>query len=518
MNSTMKTKYRIYHLEDSIRDSCIVDINEIDGHTIRSLDEYAFRFKVNWILVYGYLKTCKKPTKLSYLHKIFTGNHTLEHFDSAKHLKYYAEDEDYRNVINKYVRNKYTWCKTMSPLQSYFFDSKYLLMGNYQKIAKKNAMSFFTSQNTHYSVMINRFKVSQKHVDYYNIFFEEKKALEKQFYNEYLKQYNNPNLTFLFHYNKIEIFDKVSQLFLQIELNHGGIYDSKICFSTNKKKNRTVDESKRLALNIIVKNPDISHLYNRLITGEGVAYVNNYLNQVDALKLTDQYQHLFVSYESLIKDIKNREESCYFDDEYFIDTYLVHNKYYEKVRVNKIFSGEDIRLSRIVNFKLDGEYTEMELKSFRLKGDIREQTEYFIMSDLLNIGHVNREHNTFEYELMCQGDHVDYMIAFMREPTLDATRLFNDYVEVQRSMELDVEYHLDNNIKIKDTRDKCDKRDRIISLFERYAKDWRIEYTENVDNMIDDRNKLMVKLAEKLYKIPSYMEKNKDYYNRKILK
>lgn len=491
---------RIYSIKEEIRANVIIDVFTIEDKKFKEIDTYLFNFPLNKTLVYSYLKYTDKKVKISYLHDIFKDVGELRYLDSKEHKHLLENDIVYNKVITKFIRNKYIWCNVLHGLQPHFFDAKYLLLGEYQKVASKCANNFFHTQAMHYSGLVNSIRITQKHIDKFNTFFIEKKNLEVEYFDIILKDIRkNKNVIAYGYYNKIEIYDIKTELVLQIDLGENGLHEINTLFPTIKKV-RNKQESKRLATNILVKNEDLISLYNKLLSREYMKLTNKYLSNLNDLKKTNVYKILKYSVKQMLVDLHSEDKTTYFNSK-FIDGYFVHNNVMECTRINISEVNNFLRLQRKIYVDLFGVSKTIELSSYMTYNDFNTNTDFLLMSGLINIGKLERKHNMYEYKLLSSGDNDNYSLSFMKANVFDTYYLWEDYIKLQPSLKKDIEYAIKNKKEIKDTRNTHLRDVNFNTQFELYEYEENPKtYRENRDSIVNNKNKNIIKFKKTISK------------------
>ena len=462
----------LYEIKQELRDLVIIDINIIDDIEFVSFDEYLFRFPQQKKLVYAYLKECTEPIELSKLHKKFKWFGNLEWLLQNPVHQYEQEfDKKYAKVVNKYVRNPYTWVSSMINVQPYLFDAKYLLIGQYQDIAEKCAWAYFNTQSMQYPGIYNEVRTLDG-LQQHNDWFIERLSIEKEFFDNILSFMTfSSSLRVKSYYKYIEVYDDASTLTMQFELTATEII-TRVIFPKGS-KNRGRKGSTSLVMKLFSNYRELFQLWGRL----SAAYdtITTYLGRLDALNIerSNTYNRLFITTKQVLTDFMMKDSGTYMDDEHYLNLYSVTNGSVERWTISFSKKCKNVRLHRKIKFLNDklNRTDEIQFSSYNLGHDIDKISHFLLMSGFINIGHVKARHNFYDYELLATGKSDTFALQFLKLPQLLASNVFAKYVACQDILSSEVEHLISSGLDAKDTRYKRKhKATNITTYFEWYYR------------------------------------------------
>ena len=446
----------LYELKHDLRDRCELDIKSIDDKTVNSLDEYLFRFPRQRKLAYAYLKSMSADSTIaiSKLHALFKDFDDLEWLlHSTTHKKRKLNDEIYSNVVQKYIRNPYTWVSSMVHVQPYLFDAKYLLLGQFQSVADRCTWAYINTQSMHYAGIHNKVRTLEG-LEKHNHWFVDKLAIEKKFYDKLLKRFNFSAALRIKAYSRwIEVYDDVSKLCLQFEL-HPLEIRLKIIFPVgSRQRGRKINNT--LTMKLLSRYYELFTLYNTLTSSQSdVAAYLNALSANNELR-SDTYSRLHASLVQVLSDFVDKSKGSYFDDEKLLNLYAVNSNSVERYAIAISRKYKRLRIYRKVKILNDkfNRTDDICLSSYSIWGtDIEYWAHELLAMGIINIGHVTEKHSLYDYELLATGKSQTFALQFLKLPQVQATRIFEQYESMQDLLQSEVNYLLDNNRDATDTR------------------------------------------------------------------
>ena len=491
---------KLYELKNSIESKLTIDVNEIDGIDFHgNFHLYLLKFPNIKVLVYDYLKRIDHQIKLSDLHALFIGWQQTEYFSSPKHEHHFRLNANYSDVYEKYVNRigKHLWVEGPMRYNSYIFDAKYLLLGEYQKYAAKG-LKFAFAGFTHPAgpESFTRSITNRDASNAMKSLFEDKQNIEDQYFGEVLKQFNQHKPDFLQSYgysNYIEIYDKISELLFKVTLNRDNFHTYEIVFPT-KRKNKSRKLAIELAFNFVIKHKSVSALLNNLINEQNRILTNKYLVNISSLKNRESFSIYINSMSAVLNDMINRNESTFIKYPR-LNSIFVRQGMIETNTINVSSGRNYLRIARNINY--NNHHEQVQLKSFYVKGSVEEMASELFFLDCINIVDRKHNHDLTEYRLISENK-LSKSKMFLREPVKNIlNELFDDYESIQSSLENEAESLVINKEKIADTR-KTYEKSTITTLNE---------------------IRFMNKYEDKYIDIPKYAQNgNLFIHNRKIAK
>jgi len=457
----------IYELRD-LRTKCQIDIDQIDGLTTTDLDLYLYHFPLQKKLAYAYLKEVS-TVKLSVLHELFSQFGDIDYFSSAIHTERQI-DPAYAKVTKKYVRNPWIWITAMQTVQPYLFDAKYLLVGEFQNVAKKCVDDFYKAQLMHYTVSYNKLKTID-HMEGHNQWFIDRRDIEKSFFNDILKRFHfNQKLRVKWYYKFIEFYDESSTLTLQFEI---GRYETKMRIiwpPGNRKQSR--EDSQFQVMKMLQRYPELFTLYHRIHNNrkDVVQYFNSLVANDNNNYLT--YQVLKATMVAFLEDLHSNEPGAYIESEDIIG-YFVHHQSVEKIAIRP--QGGQLRFYRyckILNDKY-GRSDILSYSSYKLnEKEIGNQATELLRMGMVNIGSTKHAHQLLDYELLATERANEFALQFFKLPSRQAGEFFADYEMLLDLLDGEVRYLAAEGANAEDTRDtEPPVQDWVSTYFEWLAKE-----------------------------------------------
>lgn len=474
---------QIYDIKQLVRDNVIIDVTVIDNEVVETIDQYFFKFPLQRQLVYAYLKT--SSNKISTLHKIFSKFSDIKWFDSKEHQELLKNDDAYAKVVNRYVRNPHTWVNATMQIQPYFFDSKYLLIGEYQSLAKQCVHNFLTSQFNHYTIPYSTTKFVDA-IQHHDKWFINKKSIENTFYESILSDVSIPqHLLYKWYNNYIEFYDTKSDLTLQFELQQYKVQMRLIWWQGSKKCSRATSQYD--LFHFLQRNQSMFKLHQKL--SKSLDKIQEFRTKLEQNIVNNQqsYDILLGTVKYFLDDLHHRNDGSYIKSSQVFG-YVVHTNSVERMIIRSTKSNK-IRVYRRVKYLNDklNRTNEIRYASYLLKGnDTESQAKELLHNDLLSISPSGVFYNLYDFELLATSAHSDFALQWFKVPPIDTVSIFDDYVAQQNLLEASIQYHLQNNVQIEDTRVKgSDEKTFISTNFERYqldnnTVDFDVERKENL--------------------------------------
>lgn len=468
----------LYEIRENIRQKVQFDITEFtlsSGETIRfnSLDEFLFRAPLLKKLVYAYLKGMPDDglMPLSYVANIFSEFNSVEYFSSGLHCDRMIHDTLYKKLVEKYIRNVHTWAGSMIYVQPYLFDAKYLLIGQYQKIADKCAWEWSNVQSMHYAGIHNHVRTLvgvKKHNDW----FTTRMSIEKSFFSSIFRNLSfNPALVIKSYWKFIEVFDKNTQLTVQYIFSETRV-DTRIIFPRNSKKYGRQD-APYLTMKLFARYQELFNLH--IILSSKTIEISKYFTDLEQNKIThvDTWSRLHAATKQIVLDQLKKESGTYIENRQ-LSMYFVNVNSVERCTFTISNKSKHFRIYRHVN--IAGHDDTLHHGSYLLGSkDCDMIATKLLDMGFMNIGYNSTEHlhNMSDYKLLSDSKSDAFSIQFLKLPQNEASKLFDSYADVQQLLSAEVEYALENNIEYKDTRQKKNYTSDMNTWFE-----WK-QYTED---------------------------------------
>jgi hypothetical protein len=443
---------KIYEIRESVRANVIVD-------TDQSFDEVLFFNPLQKKLIYAYAKASSKPEKLSFLLNLFKPFEDIDYFYSETHKDLMGSDECYSAVVKKYVRNPHVWVTSIQKIQPYLFDSKYLLIGRYQSIAEKCTGKYMFNQTMHWSGIHNGCRTLEGLVEN-NGFFLNRRSLESEFFDPLMKVIKNNNLFVNCYWNKIEIYDELSKLTLQLELSSEEI--SPWILFPLESRNKGRKQNIQMILKIFSKYPEIFSLYT--ILNSQLNLVSEYLKKYEALTKTETFVRLEQSVNYMLEDFIDKNEGAYYDKNWLL-LYFVNRNSVERVTIQS-FTKNKIRLYRKVKYTSDrlNRVEERDIRGYYMY-TTETLAKELILSGLINVGNLEEPHPWYDYELLSKGLSDAWSLQFFKLPYQMSERIFYEYDEVQDHLKSEILYAQASSEDLQDTRILDRKYDASINCY-----------------------------------------------------
>lgn len=408
----------IYALPNHYYDLVNLDTNSIGDVTFSTLDEYLYKFPDQKRLLTGYIKRMDTSVDISELHDLFCDFGIVSYFSSETHQERLETDRVYKLITERYVKNPIVWTSSTQRIQSHYFDSKYLKIGKYQKIARKNAHQYFNMQST--NNVINYSKVrTTNNIDKHNKYFTDRYILEGVLKGFVQKNIDSEYVVVVYD-QVIEIYIPHKHASIQIEFTK---WDSKVFLiwgygTKARKKSESFNEI------FTILNDERSLLkFVQDFRGLDNGFIDKYADRL--AKIKSEHKHTI---NLMVGNIKYtirelfKEESCtYFTPE--INTYIIHHGSPERMHVTK--SGNILRIHRHINY---GSPDEIRYCSY----SISDKDFTKVALTLFNLGVINVSlgktiDDNFDYGLLANGQMKNFALSFMKVPTTEASKMFDDY-------------------------------------------------------------------------------------------
>lgn len=493
---------KIYNISEKIDEKVIIDTDVIDGVDFKgNFHYYLFKFPKHKVLVYNYLKYTEEPVKISNLHKMFYEFSDINYFRTVVHKRRMEVDMAYRRVYLKYVKGQEEfWVNGPNRYNSYIFDSKYLRFGEYQKIVAegmKNAGAIYThiAGMMSYTRTLDLKETSKK----MEIFLEDKKNIEKRYFDDLLGTFNKIKPDYLHAYgysNFIEIYDTTSELLFRVTLIKDNFHEYKMLFPT-KKKNKEKKVAVDLGINFIIKQISVAQLLNKLTNDIYRRKTNDYLKELDRLKSSDECKIYKNSISIILEDLKNNNPSAHLKNK--AQAIHVRDGIIEKNIINISEQNNLVRLQRNIHInKLKGSEPII-LKSYFLMGNFDQVAEQLIMEDFLNIHPLKHVPDMLEYQLISERKFPSSKM-FLKEPIKDILlENLYDYETIQQSLDAEIETYIMNDEEIPNKVNKIEKGEYfVMNELRYYRKNGKIPEKYNINIPLFKENQ---KIAKKLNKV-----------------
>lgn len=408
----------IYALPNYYYDRVVMDISDIGGVKFSTLDEYLFKFPSHKRLLTGYVKRLNGDIEISKLYELFKDFDKVDYFHSEKHAELMESDYLYKLITDRYVKNPIIWTTTTQRVQSYYFDSKYLKVGKFQKIARKNAHQYFNMQSTNNVIDFSKVR-TMGNVDRHNKFFTERFLLEG-ILKKFVEKYIGSDYTVVTYSNVIEIYSFKKHATLQIEFSD---WDSKVYLIWGHGvKSRKKSDSFNDIFFLLNDDQNLMDFYRGLHDLDD-GFIRKYLERFESLK--DEHQH---TVNIMVGNIKYTIRELFKDplDTYFtpdINAYAIHNGVCERLHI--IRSGRVLRLHRHLNYNTS---EEIKLCSYSIQEkDFNKLAGALFDLGVINVSAGNTVDDNFDYSLLSSRQMDNFALSFMKVPTTEASKMFNDY-------------------------------------------------------------------------------------------
>lgn len=499
---------QIYELKDNIREKVILDVNIIGTKSIISFDHYLYQFPLTKTLVYSYVKYSKSSLNISELHKMFSLWNTIEWFSSDEHHSLMKTDKWYKKVYVRYVRNVFTWTTSIQPMQSHFFDAKYLLIGEYQSIAKTCAKTYFDSQFNHYTIPYSTIKYLET-INLHNAWFLDRNKIENEFFTSILKNIHfNNSLRITWYYKYIEFYDDSSTLTLQFCLNEYSI-DTKLIWPVGSSKHVSKDNNS--LLKFFQRHSSVFALYQKL--SNSLTHIQSYFAKLNSNinKHSHSYELLLGVMTNFISDLHNKVECAYLED-HRVTGYAIHQNSIERVSFHA--KNNTLRMYRKIKWCDDvlNRNDTIAYSSYMMKAkSIEEQSIELLHSGFICWSHIEERYSFYDFELLSTGKSKEFAIQYFKMPPIDAMQLFEPYIYQLNLLDAEIQHCIESNSIIEDTRCKDIEDDYISTTFELKSK------SKDEDEFKSSRKRKLNMKRQHISKfIKTYKQQIQHFTNEKI--
>lgn len=448
---------KLYELKHDIENRVEIDATNIDGiNFYGNFHLYLLKFEKQKVLVYDYLKRIDVDIKLSELHTLFSKFDSVEYFESDAHKDLMQTDCHYASTYEKYVGRigKHLWVHGPNRYNSYIFDAKYLLFGQYQHYAAEGLKFAYASFTHPIGDLTYARSITNKPAAWeMKMLFENKKTIEDNYFNDVLKQFNSVKPDFLHasgYSNYIEIYDTTSELMFKVTLNRDNFHNYEMTFPT-KRKHKSRKLAIDLAFNFVIKHKSVSALLNMLMIDSYRSLTNSYLTSIAEFKKSKGFALYVNSMEAVINDMIERNASTFVSYPRMHGIFVRNNTI--ETNILNVSKGRNyLRIARNISYNSIDNAEPIQLKSFYIKGSPTEIAEQLFYIDCINIVDRKAHHDMTEYKLISENK-LQKSKMLLREPVKTIlNELFVNYENVQQSLEHEAENAVINNEIIEDTR------------------------------------------------------------------
>lgn len=493
---------KIYDI-DNVRSKVILDIEEY-----QSIDHYLFKNPYLKRLVYSYLKESPEQIELSKLDELFSKTIDLSYYDSDEHFVRMANNQLYRKMYNSYIINPNSWVHGSMQAQSYFFDAKNLLKGEYQEKISKVVDLAIRSISMHYSVSAAGIHQTPKHQEFYQQWFDKKKSIEDDFFNKMFEENildDKEMYKVQRYHNIIEIYD--TQTTLTLQFNIQAYTNTVLKVLMPKVSNRsTKDKRNTLVTKFLAKCNYAMKIYQWLISGENITFINDYLTSLEKLQEVPQFKVLHSITRQFLEDIKNKEQSTYIGSEW-ISLQMCHKNVVERNVIHFSSKTSLLRIYRKVRY-IENENSkpisdEYELRPYSIPKNLDRSAKMLLNHGLITFSTNADKLNQKTFEDLSSGKiHTDAKL-FMRLPIIDSSYIFNQANDKVEKFNQEIEDSLEKGLIVEypNTRIETKKHDKTMSTYFE-----TMSYLNDPSEFTNYRNELN---HAKLMLTHSYINQNK---------
>lgn len=495
---------RLYEIPDDIRNNIIMDITNIDGASFRNLDEYLSRFFERKKLVYAYAKYLKTPEKISNIHKLFDFSDLIERFYTEEFNELRKNNKEFDKVLNKYIRDPYTWQTSHIYFQSILFDSKYLKIKKFHEIAKLGKDMFYSAQQTHHISNISGLRYYKKIIEH-NEFFIERFHLIKNFWENILKQYNIPEyIKISYSQKRIEFYNSTNGETYNFSINNKLKLNFNIIFTKKHSSKKSKLNSFSDTYDKFKKEPFLDSIYfhikNNIMDFLELNKSINYLKE----KHNKVYRAAITTFKEALLDYKNENGAAFTDFKEFYGVSVNPGT----VEVMKIkfhpAKSRSIHVNKITYF-VDG--TQYEHRPVYVSiGQFNEIAEHLFDQGFIDLKPIEPT-NLGDYFLLAQNKIQLWTSYFMKLTAMEALEFIQDYINEIENIAILYSRHLDQNKPLKEyDRDYVNKYlyNKGITSY----PEW-VQYKKNFKKFSEEKISKRNRQAEE--KI-SYIKYNKDCF------
>lgn len=417
---------KIYALPNNYYDKVILDTKKIDDVSFGTLDEYLYRFPLHKRLVTAYVKRLDVTINISTLHDLFCDFDKIGYYDSDVHAERMESDDIYNFVTNRHVRNPIVWTTSTQRIQSYYFDSKYLKIGKYQSIARKNAHQYFKMQSTNNVINFSKVRTLDN-IDKHNRYFTDRFKLEGLLKN-FVESHIGTQYVVVVYDQTIEIRVESKNATIQIEFTK---WDCEIYLIwgdglRSRKKSNSFND----IFSVLKDNATIFDFYKNVVS-LGDDYIKKYIESLNSLK--KEHEHtiniMVGNIKYSIRELFKEPLETYFTPT--INAYAIHNGVPERIYISR--SAKTLRINRFVDFNTPNEIVHCTYT-------IGEKNFTKIAMFLFNMGVINVSlgdniDDNFDYGLLAKGIQKNFAISFMKVPTTEASKMFNDFERFSKELD-----------------------------------------------------------------------------------
>ena len=463
----------IYSIPQEVKDRLIIDIQPIPNITISNFDDYAIHFRKSQVLVYKHLKYSKDSVKLSYLHERY---YTQFGKFFKLNLKEIEDNETiYAKVIQKNVRDDYSWSTSGWKLTSAFFDRSKLKMFDVREKAIDCTSKLHSKTIRHWSGNItDLFKYRSRR---YHKYHEERLNLIEDLYSNYiLKNVDiHENIKIATSSNKIEFTNtKNSEYYIRILIGEFkfGYIDIDIMSERGSISNET---KKRL---ILAKFASKYSCFGSIINNleDCSDQVLNYLKQLKELsnKYRFEIEQNKLIITSILSELKNNDKFGYVNKP--VKFVSINSR--DNIQVLNCFvsnKNDKVRYSKVIHHIEDNEICQ-ETGSYTANyynNNLTELAEYLIEQGYINAYHTNDEPDLTDYLALLTNQTALYNHLTFRLTFSEVSKICDSYfTEVE---ELINKRYTEGNVD--DTLKQLAEPDRI-----KYSNYFEERYSEIYDD------------------------------------
>jgi hypothetical protein len=414
--------YDIKHLREKV---------QLDVEGYKSFDDYLFKNPTKKRLAYAYVKNIQGSIQLSRLIEIFEESDEVNFYSSPRYFSMMLNDETYRQIFHKYIKDPFTWVNAASTIQSYMFDSKRLLNGDYQQNISTSVELAINAVQTHYSVGFSSIHSTPAHQKHYQTeYFDKKLNLEDTFFKNFFellgfekRPAEHENLIIQTYHNIIELYDKDSELTLQIDIRKYTNSIAKILMPKTSKRN-TYDKRNTLVLKFLFKNQLAEKIYRQLIDTSNINLINDYLDDLQKLKELPEYKVLCSIAEQFLIDLRDKKDYLYTSSSW-IATYSVHYQYVERNVIHFSDRNQLLRLYKKVHLT-DEDNSVLEYRMMSLPRNVQKSSKILVDYGLMTISNHQEHLHLSTFKNLANGLSNVHSQNFMRYPIADVKYVFKE--------------------------------------------------------------------------------------------
>lgn len=478
----------LYNIRKEIRDKVIIDVNEIEGETITTLDDYLLKIYRHRRSCYQYVRDINRTIKLSELHEILCAEPGTELYD-----RLVKNDEAYKVIQYYAVRRKF-YEKYQMHIDMLFFDNKHLMIPTIHAKAAETIMLNARHLFKHWRTAFEQKRLYSVKTRTWRIQKEVKEESTK-FFSSLMKDIEfDSNLTIFHLHRQIYFMDNKLQLGVVIAFSRGGTYTIRpVVASGNNirsKFSETIIVPKLMSrysclckfiLNLESKPLEIARYFGRL-------------TEIQEKYSTEWNTMIATTYE-MLNDFKNKNpESFISQNSIHLVSEFNNLVFVRKVSYKKHYNA-DLKVYKLVDGK---QVLIMHLDSSAMyKTSTLKKAEHFLLDGFLNF--YSREKDVdLESFFEVSNNAENFRFTFMR----------TTLTELREKVSLP--YHEENHDMIVKTYEHY-KNNKSIDIEKRFA-DYEKEFNEGRETPLDIRDQKLKTVNFKSFTERVFAEQHKKLY------